>query len=50
MIAGALYTLDFVEEPIRDKSLEAYASLRTMNNIPLPSRSLGGSCPTSSAA
>jgi galactonate dehydratase len=27
-------TLDFVEEPIRDESPEAYASLRTMTDIP----------------
>ena len=48
-------TLDFLEEPIRDETPEAYEALRRMTDVPFAigeefaSRS-GSSCPTSSAA
>ena len=48
------HTLDFLEEPIRDETHEAYETLRGMTNMPFAiarsSRRSGSSCPTSSAA
>ena len=48
-------TLDFLEEPIRDETPEAYESLRTHDRRALRHRrgvrlASGSSCPTSSAA
>ena len=48
-------TLDFLEEPIRDETPEAYESLRKLTDVPFAigeefSSASGSSCPTSSAA
>ena len=47
-------TLDFLEEPIRDETPEAYEALRTMTDVPFAIgeefAASGSSCRSSSAA